>query len=620
MSGIAGWVDYSRDLAVESATVRAMTATMACRGPDSEAVWTSGRAALGHRRQAVVDLGGPAEPLLVEHDGQPVAVGAFDGDLYNAAEVRRRLTDQGHRFRTGSAAEVVARAYLQWGADFAGHLIGVYGAAIWDIRAQELVLLRDRLGNKPMYYHPTADGVIFASERKAILAHPLVTAAVDLDGLREILSYAGTPGHGVFRGMHQVRPGHLVTVGSRGIRETRYWALEGGEHTDDLETTVRTVRELLDTAVTEQLDADVPLCVMLSGGLDSSGVTALAARALRDRGAGSLRTFTAGFAEVGEFRPDEVWGSPDTPFAHEVAELVGAEHTDIVLRTEDLLDPVIKVNSLRAKDVPSPLGNMNTSLYQLLRAIREHAQVAVLGDAADGIFGGTMWMSMPPLLKAQTFPWTAMAQWSGGKHGMGTDLIDSGLLDKLDVPGYSAEMYRAAMGRTPHSAGESAEEHRMREIWYLNMTNWLETLLPHGESIAQSLGLALRLPYCDHRLVQYVYTVPWSMKSFDGREKSLLRAALTDVLPTSILQRQKSPYPVTQDAAYAHALCDSLQRLMNDPEAPAAALLDTEAARRFADDPEALISGPRAWVSRTHVEMIFQLNMWLDLYRVRLDI
>ncbi|MER6093851.1 asparagine synthase (glutamine-hydrolyzing) [Streptomyces bluensis] len=618
MSGIAGWVDHRRDLTRERATVRAMTATMACRGPDGEGLWSSEHAVLGHRRQITVAPQAPPEPVAFLSDGETVAVAALDGEIYNAAGLRRELEACGHRFRGDGHTEVVLAAYLRWGADCVRRLVGVFGIAVWDHRAQELLLARDRLGNKPMFYHPTEHGVVFGSERKAILAHPLVEPVVDLDGLREILSYAGTPGHGVFRGMHQVRPGHLVRVSRAGLREETYWALQAREHTDDLDTTVRTVRELLEQAVAEQLDADVPLCLMLSGGLDSSGVTALAARALRERGAPPLRTFTASFRQEEEFQADEVWSTPDAPYARELVEKVGAEHTDVVLGTEDLLDPVVKANTLRAKDVPSPLGNMNTSLYVLFRAIRVHADVAVLGDAADGIFGGTMWMSMPPLLKARTFPWTAMAQWSGGRNGMGTDLLEAGLLAKLDVPGYCSDRYQEAMARVPHVPGACDEERRMREIWYLNVTSWLETLLPHSESVAQSLGLALRLPYCDHRLVEYVFNAPWSMKGFDGREKSLLRAALTDVLPESILQRRKSPYPVTQDVAYARALCDGLRRLAADRDAPAAGLIDTEAARVFTEDPEALVTGPRAWVARTHVEMLFQLNDWLDRYRVRL--
>ncbi|WP_262391695.1 asparagine synthase C-terminal domain-containing protein [Nocardiopsis sp. CNR-923] len=249
---------------------------------------------------------------------------------------------------------------------------------------------------------------------------------------------------------------------------------------------------------------------------------------------------------------------------------VGAEHTDIVVDTADLLDPLVLRNALRAKDVPSPLGNMNTSLYVLCRAVRGHTDLALLGDAADGVFGGVMWLEHEQLLRAPTFPWIAMARWTGARHGLGTDLLAPDLLASLDMDGYCAERYRETMARAPHQPDESETERRMRDAWYVNVTNWLETLVPHSESIAQSVGLSLRLPYCDHRLVEYVYNAPWSVKSFDGREKSLLRAALADVLPASVLERRKSPYPVVQDAVYAEELCGRLRRILDDPGAPVA--------------------------------------------------
>lgn len=611
MSGIAGWVDTHRDLSREANTVRAMAGAMACRGPDGEGVWTSASAVLAHRRR---DLDVPdAQPLVT-----PEAVVACAGEVYNAPELRSELQARGHRFATAGEAEVIARGYLEWGTALATRLTGIYGIAIWDPRTMELILIRDRLGAKPLFYAPVGDGVLFASERKAILAHPLIQPQVGADGLREVLSYAGTPGHAVFDGMAEVRPGHLVRVRQGRTTQERYWQLSAGGHTDDLDTTARTIRELLEQAVRQQMRAGVPLCVMLSGGLDSSGITALAARVLRERGEEPLRTFTVTFGPEEDFQADEVWGTPDAPFVRTMVEEVGARHTDIVLSAGDLLDPVIRINSLRAKDIPSPLGNMNTSLYALCRAIAEHVPLALLGDAADGIFGGGMWMGMPPLLQAPTFPWFAMAQWGGGKHGMGTDLLDPYLLSALDVPGYAAARYREAVAEVPALPDDTPEEKRMREVWHLGVTNWLHTLLPHGESISQAAGLAFRLPYCDHELVSYVYGAPWAMKSFDGREKSLLRAALRGLLPDSVLDRRKTPYPTPQDDIYARALCAELMEIVNDASAPVTALIDPEAVKRFAAEPGELVSGPRAWVARTHAEMVLQLNSWLDLYRVRL--
>ncbi|MFF1670865.1 asparagine synthase (glutamine-hydrolyzing) [Nocardiopsis flavescens] len=616
MSGMTGWVDHGRDLRRQWPVVRSMTAALSPCGPGREGVWTSGRALLGRRGDA--PAGGP--PLtVVEREGRPRAVVLLDGAVHNAAEVAAELRSRGHRAPGEDDAGVVGSAYLEWGAGCAGRLRGGYAFAVWDVDREELLLVRDRLGTRPLFYLPHGDGALFASERKALFAHPGTERAVDADGLREILSYAGTPGHGILRGVGQVRPGHLVRVTGGGVREECYWALTARPHTDDLATTVRTVADLVEAAVAEQSPSGSPAAVMLSGGLDSSGVTALAARA--DRGGAPLRTFSVAFGSEEDFRADEVWSTPDAPFVRAMVEHTGAEHTDIVVDTAELLDPDLRIAALRAKDVPSPLGNMNTSLYLLCRAVREHTDTALLGDAADGVFGGVMWMEHEPLLRAPTFPWTAMARWTGAEHGLGTDLLAPDLLERLDVSGYGRERYRESMDRVPRPAdGEDPREALMRGAWYVNVTNWLETLLPHSEAIARSVGLSLRLPYCDHRLIQYVYNAPWSMKGFDGREKSLLRAALADVLPREVLERRKSPYPVVQDIAYAEALCADLLAVLDDPGAPVADLVDREAVAKAAADPGALVSGRGVWVARTHAEMVIQLNSWLSDQGVRLTL
>lgn len=614
MSGMTGWVDHRRDLRRSWPVIRSMTAALsACDG--GEEVWVSERALLGQRGTAP---GGGRPPTVVEREGRPRAVVVFDGAVHNSAEVAAELRARGHRSPGGDDAGVVGSAYLEWGAGCAERLRGGYAFAVWDIDRGELLLVRDRLGTRPLFLLPREDGTLFASERKALFAHPGTERAVDADGLREILSYAGTPGHGVFRGVHQVRPGHLVRVTGDGAREECYWSLTARPHTDDLETTVETVAALLEEAVVEQSSTASPLGVMLSGGLDSSGVTALAARA--DRGGEPLRTFSVAFGSEEDFRADEVWSTPDAPFVRAMVDHVGAEHTDIVVDTADLLDPDVRIAALRAKDVPSPLGNMNTSLYLLCRAVREHTDLALLGDAADGVFGGVMWMEHEPLLRAPTFPWIAMARWTGARHGLGTDLLAPDLLDRLDVAGYGEARYRETMDRVPRPEGEAPDEALMRGAWYVNVTNWLETLLPHSEAIARSVGLSLRLPYCDHRLVQYVFNAPWSMKGFDGREKSLLRAALADVLPREVLERRKSPYPVVQDLAYAEALCTDLLGVLDDPGSPVADLVDRDAVAKAAADPGALVSGRGVWVARTHAEMVIQLNAWLSDQGVRLSL
>src|SRR5437868_4568251 len=290
MSGLAGWVDYERDLTRERATTRTMTATMACRGPDAEELWLSPRAALGHRRLAVVDREGGRQPMPAEDDGRTLAVVVFNGEIYNAPELRSELVGRGHSFRTRSDTEVLLRGYLEWGDGLPARLNGIFAFAVWDARTEELLLVRDQLGAKPLIYYPTPTGVLFASEPKAVLAHPWVDAVVDNEGFLELLSQAGTPGAVVFRGMHEVRAGHLVKVGKRQLSTQRYWGLEAREHNDDLDTTISTVRGLLEESIGRQMKADVPVCSLLSGGLDSSGLTAIAAQLLAREGGGPVRT------------------------------------------------------------------------------------------------------------------------------------------------------------------------------------------------------------------------------------------------------------------------------------------------------------------------------------------
>ncbi len=615
MTGITGWVDYQRNLTADRETLLAMTATMAGIGPDGEEIWTSRRYATGTRLLDVAGDKAAAGPFVITADGEVLAVACQAGPLYNAPDVRAELESRGHGFRTRGGAELVLRAYLEWGANFPSRLDGAFSAAVWDARSQELVLARDRLGNKPLFYYPLPHGVLFGSLARAILANPLVETVVDLDGLRELLGKVGPPGTAVYRGMREGKPGHVVRVRPLGIRETAYWALEGYQHGDDLQTTIQTVRQMLEDSVARQLPIEGPTSVMLSGGLDSSAITALAASMLGERDE-IPRTFTVSFAgQDRDFRPD-LWRSTlDLPYAHKVVNHVTVDHTDVTVSTAALMDPVVRAGTVFSQDIPMLEGDMNMSLYLLARAIRERTKTALLGEIADALFGGFDWLNDPDIVYADTFPWVALADKYGKIPGLGLGLLDPGLIGELDMLGYAADLHRQMLAEVPYVPGAGKHERRMREICYLHLTRWLKGLLSHDEGLSSSVGLELRMPFCDHRLVQYVFNAPWAMKSFDGREKSLLRAAVTDMLPHSVLYRRKCPFPVTQDPGYELELRDGLARVMSDPQAPVRPLFDERAAKAILDDPGSLALG---WASRTNVEIILQLNTWLTRYGVRL--
>jgi asparagine synthase (glutamine-hydrolysing) len=612
MCGIAGWISYQRDLETQQTAVDAMTETMSCRGPDDRGTWVRGPAALGHRRLAVIDLPGGRQPMSVDTPRGPVAM-VYSGEVYNFTELRAELASRGHRFGTSSDTEVVLHGYLEWGAAVAERLNGMYAFAIWDDREQQLVMIRDRMGIKPFYYAPTPDGVLFGSEPKAILANPLARRAVTADGLRELFAFVKTPGHAVWDGMREVEPGTVVTVGRAGIRSHAYWSLETRPHPHGRRETIAHVRELMDDIVNRQLVADVPLCTLLSGGLDSSAMTALAARRLAESGE-RVRSFAVDFVGQAEnFVADALRTTPDTPYVHDVARASRTQHEDIVLDSDQLADPEVRSQVIRARDLPAGFGDMDASLYLLFKAIRRQSTVALSGESADEVFGGYLQFFDPEARKGRTFPWLVrFAEQFGEDESILTEPVGK----LLDLDGYTRDSYATAVAGVQRLDGESDFEFRMRTISYLHLTRFVRVLLDRKDRASMAVGLEVRVPFCDHRLVEYVYNAPWALKSFDGREKSLLREATADVLPRSVYDRVKSPYPSTQDPAYAVALQRGLRDLLATPSHPVFDLVSRDWLKRAVGNAAPQINQ----ASRRGLERTLDLALWMDIYRPTLEL
>lgn len=608
MCGITGWVSFQTDLSRERAALDAMTETMACRGPDDSGTWVAPEAALGHRRLAIIDLPGGRQPMSVTTANGEVAM-VYSGETYNFTELREELLGKGHRFITESDTEVVLHGYLEWGEAVADRLNGMYAFAIWDARDRKLVMIRDRMGIKPFYYYPTRDGVIFGSEPKAILANPRVRKVVDTDGFRELFSFTKAPGWSLWKGMTEVEPGTIVRVDEDGVHTRTYWTLPVRPHTDDQETTVARVRELMNDIVERQLVADVPRCVLLSGGLDSSAITGLAAASLGEQ----LRTFSVDFVGQEEnFTPDEMRDTPDSPFIRDVAKLVGSAHQDVVLDPQALTDPSVRRAMITARDIPAGMGDLDVSLYLLFKAIRAESTVALSGESADEVFGGYRWFHDENVRNAATFPWMAFST----GHDMRGAIVREDLRKRLDLDSYVADQYASAVAAVQHLDGESETDRRMRTIFHLHLTRFVRVLLDRKDRASMAVGLEVRVPFCDHRLVEYVYNTPWSLKTFDGREKSLLRHATKHVLPQSVVDRVKSPYPSTQDPGYAAELQRQAKDILAEPGGPLFDIVDRAwLSDIVARDPVTMTTFARHGLDRS-----IDLYHWLDLYRPELDL
>lgn len=608
MCGMTGWVSYDGDIPQHRDIIAKMTSTMVQRGPDEEGMWFASHVGLGHRRLAVIDVLGGAQPMLAEEQGRELACLVYTGEIYNFLELRSELESLGHRFRTRCDTEVVLRGYLQWKDQLAEHLNGMFAFAIWDIRNEELFLVRDRMGIKPLFYFPTPDGVIFSSEPKGILAHPAVEARVTRAGLQELLVIARNPGCTVYSGMHEVKPGEIVRV-RRGTLITRqYWRLTAHEHEDDLPQTIATVTALLEDIVTRQVVSDVPLCSLLSGGLDSSAITALAHRVTRSRTRDQICSFSVDFARAEDTHTGQEYrSSADTPYVHDFVAHTGCDHVCVVLESGELANSELVRAVVRAADFPLNIsGDMFTSLYRLFQRIRANFTVALSGESADEVFGGYSWFHDPRLQRVKTFPWFVITE--GGFGGLAPEF-----LERLGLGEFRADSYAQAVAEVPHLPTDNAPTRRMREILYLHLTRFLRYLLDRKDRLSMAVGLEVRVPFCDHRLIEYAFNTPWSMHTFDGREKSILRAAANSLLPASIVSRRKSPYPSTADPRYERALRTAVAAILAEPNHPAQPILNRRAIQGMIARP------PGSLADRVNLERVHSMSVWIKDYHIRIE-
>ncbi|MEW6273722.1 MAG: asparagine synthase (glutamine-hydrolyzing) [Bacillota bacterium] len=613
MCGITGWVDWEIDLSRKGPVLEAMAETLSCRGPDDSGVWVSPSAGLAHRRLVVIDPEGGGQPMIRRRGGN-LYVLTYNGELYNTAELRTELAAKGYRFLGHSDTEVLLAAYMEWGKGCVERLNGIFAFAVWSESDRQLFLARDRLGVKPLFYALRGSTFLFGSEPKSLLAHPAVQPEVDAEGLAELflIGPARTPGQGVFRGIRELLPGHWLVYDPKGIRTGRYWSLESKPHPDDLAATVAKVRYLLGDAVKRQLVSDVPLCTLLSGGLDSGAVTAFAAKELARAGKGPLATYSVDYVDNDRhFRPNRFQPNSDAPWAPKIASLFGTLHQTIFIDTPELVDALTV--ALRARDLPG-MVDIDASLYLFSRAVKKGATVALAGECADEIFGGYPWCRNGEVLDNGVFPWMHLLPER-------VRLLSPELINYIRPREYVNSRCREALAEVPALPGESRFEAGMRRILYLNITRWMPVLLDRMDRMSMAAGLEVRVPFCDHHLVEYVWNIPWTMKSCDQREKGILRRALAGILPADVLTRRKSPYPKTHNPTYLEAVRTWFRHILDDAAAPLRQLIDVDYGREIVRTGAAAFDP--AWFGQLMggaqlFAYLIQIDTWLREYRVQI--
>jgi asparagine synthase (glutamine-hydrolysing) len=606
MCGIAGWIDWEQDLTSQGQMLERMVEMLYHRGPDAHGHWLSTRAALAHSRLIVIDPHGGTQPMIYQAGEHTYAL-TYNGELYNFRELRSELESCGHAFRTQSDTEVLLHTYVEWGEDCVHHLNGIFAFGLWDEQKQQLLLVRDHLGVKPLFYAQRGSAVLFGSELKALLAHPSVKAEIDITGLTEIFSFRRTPGSGVFRNVYELRPGHILTSTRHRTQITRYWNLCSEAHTDDPHTTSEHIRALLEDTVRRQLIADVPVVTMLSGGLDSSSLSALAAREFKREGK-QLHTYSVDFVDSAQhFQGDVFRPSLDAPWVKRVGEHIGSKQHTIMVDTPELVENLLV--PVHAHDLPTT-GEIETSLYLLCKAMKEHATVGISGESADEVFGGYPWFYNKVAINAPIFPWFVMMGATNNKAAF--FWISAEVMQKIKPAGYAARLYQESLAEVPRLRGEAPKAARMREIFYLALTHFLPMLLDRKDRMSMAVGFEMRVPFCDYRLVEYAWNIPWHMKNVGNIEKGILRHALVGILPDDARNRRKSAYPTSQNPAYLEALRKWILNILNNPNSPILPFINADLLLRVAKGKVPLPGDIAAF----HYEHVIQTNAWLKDYHV----
>jgi asparagine synthase (glutamine-hydrolysing) len=613
MCGIVGWVDWEKDLSGPEVAriMTAMAETLNHRGPDMQGQWQTTHAIFAHRRLAIIDPQSPPQPLVYREGAQTYAL-TFGGEIYNFRELRRELEVRGHRFQTHCDTEVLLHAYIEWGENCVQRLNGMFAFGLWDDAKRQLLLARDHLGVKPLFYAQRGSSLLFGSEIKALLAHPLVKPEVDREGLADIFSFrtCRVPYRTVYRDIYEVRSGHMAIFTQEMCRRVQYWSLRSYPHTDDLETTSERVRFLLEQAVTSQLVSDVPVVSMLSGGVDSSAVTMLASGAFRAEGK-ALDSYTVDYVESAQhFREDVLRSSLDTPWAERVSEHAQTRQHMHVISTPDLLENFFV--PLHAHDMPSG-GQIETSLYLLCKALKHSAPVALSGEASDEIFGSYAWFQQEEALNAETFPWLAVLTSTGDRsQNLLVDWLSPDARAAIPVMEYVSHYYQQGLAEVPVLPGENAGEKRMREVFYLGMTQFLQHLLDRQDRMSMAASVEVRVPFCDHRFVEYIWNIPWKMKMVDGIEKGILRRAVAGLIPEDVRLRRKSAYPISYSPSYLEALQAWVRNILADPAAPIVPLINRTLVNRLIMDQQPSLSIIYLY------EYLIQVNTWLRDYHVEI--
>ena len=547
MCSICGILDFENK--VWNKTVRKMNETMVHRGPDENGIFEGECVCFGHNRLSVIDPENGKQPMSAYYGNKKYTI-VYNGEIYNCDELRHEIEKCGITLSTRCDTEIVLYSYILYGEDCAKFLNGIFAFAIWD--GEKLFCARDRFGVKPFYYSFKGSEFIFASEIKAMLSHPKITSDVDKFGLWEILYLSPNfvSGKSVFRDILELNGGECITIEKNKVKKRTYWQIEATPYFKDRDYAIEKTRFLVSDAIKRQTKSDVPLCSLLSGGLDSSVVSAVASEEMRLDGK-VLDTYSFEYEGNKEsFSSTSFQPQCDDDFAILASKYLGTNHTVLTVPTDILAHEL--ENATVYRDLVGQ-ADIDSSLLYFCREIKKRHTVGLSGECSDEIFGGYPWFYRPEMLYSGFFPWIHQPRMRASLFKNDTAKSDTGF-------DYVREIYQNSLKKCPVLESDSDSMRLSRVGSYLSVNYFMTSLLQRKDRMSMASGVEVRVPFADHRIFEFVFNVPWEIKFEGGVEKALLRNAMSSYLPNEILWRKKSPYPKTHNPKYLETVLSMLKK------------------------------------------------------------
>ena len=609
MCGIVGFVNYKENISNQKEILNKMTQTLSNRGPDEEGLYINENVALGHKRLIVIDPDGGKQPMIEKYEfGEYVIV--YNGQIYNTKELRKTLLENGFEFKGHCDTEVLLKSYIYYGKDVVDHLNGIFAFAIWDSKKNELFLARDHFGVKPLFYTQVDNTFIFASELKAIFEYPKVEKKLEEQGIAELVGIgpAHTPGITVYKNIYEIKPAHFAIYNKFGLYIEKYWGFKSMPHRDNFEQTCDKLKFLLEDAISRQLVSDVPLCTFISGGLDSSIITKFAANYCKKHGLSPISTYSVDYVDNDKnFVKSDFQPNSDNYYIDLMIENTYSTNKKILLDTPELAKYL--KDAMIARDLPG-MADVDSSLLLFCKNVKKEQTVTLMGECADEIFGGYPWFFREDALNSGTFPWSIAIEER-------QQLLNSEIAKKVNLKEYIDFRYNESLAEVEILECDSKQTAEKRKISYLTINWFMQTLLERTDRMGMYNGLEIRVPFCDYRLAQYMWNVPWEMKALNGREKGLLRYVCKDFLPKEIVDRKKSPYPKTHNPNYLKVVKSMLSDIMKKEDAPINWIFNRKYILDIIETDGKAFTRPWFGQLMTGPQLmayLCQVNMWLEKY------